>query len=62
MTTPDLTIRPFEVHVPDGGLADLRRRSAATRWPGKGSSRIGHRACSWRRSRPWWPTGTPDTT
>ena len=28
----DLTIRPFEVHVPDEDLADLRRRIAATRW------------------------------
>jgi hypothetical protein len=35
MTTTDLTIRPFEVHVPDEDLADLRRRIAATRWPGK---------------------------
>ncbi len=35
MTTTDLTIRPFEVHVPDEDLADLRRRLAATRWPGK---------------------------
>jgi pimeloyl-ACP methyl ester carboxylesterase len=26
-------IRPFEVHVPDEDLADLRRRIAATRWP-----------------------------
>jgi pimeloyl-ACP methyl ester carboxylesterase len=34
MTTPtDLAVRPFEVHVPDGDLADLRRRIAATRWP-----------------------------
>src|SRR4029450_2019889 len=29
----DLAIRPFEVHVPDEDLADLRRRIAATRWP-----------------------------
>ena len=35
MATTDLTIRPFEVHVPDEDLADLRRRIAATRWPGK---------------------------
>ena len=28
----DLTIRPFEVHVPDEDLADLRRRITATRW------------------------------
>ena len=35
MTTTDLSIRPFEVHVPDEDLADLRRRLAATRWPGK---------------------------
>jgi pimeloyl-ACP methyl ester carboxylesterase len=27
-----LTIRPFEVHVTDEDLADLRRRVAATRW------------------------------
>jgi pimeloyl-ACP methyl ester carboxylesterase len=35
MIMTDLTIRPFEVHVPDEDLADLRRRVAATRWPGK---------------------------
>jgi pimeloyl-ACP methyl ester carboxylesterase len=35
MTTTDLTIRPFEVHVPDEDLADLRRRIAATRWPAR---------------------------
>jgi pimeloyl-ACP methyl ester carboxylesterase len=34
-TTTDLTIRPFEVHVPEEDLADLRRRIAATRWPSK---------------------------
>src|SRR6201994_3882358 len=32
-TTTDLTIRPFEIHVSDGDLADLRRRIAAMRWP-----------------------------
>jgi hypothetical protein len=26
-------IRPFEVHVPEEDLVDLRRRIAATRWP-----------------------------
>jgi len=26
-------VRPFEVHVPEEALADLRRRLAATRWP-----------------------------
>jgi hypothetical protein len=31
MTDP--AIRPFEVHVPDEDLADLRRHLAATRWP-----------------------------
>jgi hypothetical protein len=35
MTMTDLTIRPFEVHVLDEDLADLRRRAVATRWPGK---------------------------
>ncbi|MHC8358638.1 epoxide hydrolase family protein [Pseudomonas sp. LB3P81] len=28
-------IRPFEIHVPDRDLADLRDRIAATRWPEK---------------------------
>ena len=32
-TTTDLTIRPFEVHLPEEDLADLQRRIAATRWP-----------------------------
>jgi pimeloyl-ACP methyl ester carboxylesterase len=36
MTTMiDLAIRPFEVHMPEENLADLRRRIAATRWPGQ---------------------------
>ena len=34
-TTTDLTIRPFEVHVPEEDLADLQRRIAATRLPSK---------------------------
>ena len=34
-TTTDLTIRPFEVHMPEEDLADLRRRIAATRLPSK---------------------------
>jgi hypothetical protein len=32
-TMADLTIRPFEVHVPDEELAGLRRRIASARWP-----------------------------
>jgi pimeloyl-ACP methyl ester carboxylesterase len=33
-TEADLTaVRPFEVHVPEEQIADLRRRLAATRWP-----------------------------
>jgi hypothetical protein len=28
-------IRPFEVHVPEETLAELRRRLATTRWPSK---------------------------
>jgi len=35
MTMTDLTIAPFEVHVPEEALDDLRRRLAATRWPSK---------------------------
>jgi pimeloyl-ACP methyl ester carboxylesterase len=35
-TEADLTaIRPFEVHVPEEQLADLRRRVAASRWPSR---------------------------
>ena len=34
-TMTDLTIRPFEIHVPDEDLADLRRRIAANRWPSR---------------------------
>ncbi|CAN7736089.1 epoxide hydrolase family protein [Paraburkholderia sp. 22099] len=33
--TGDSTIRPFKVNVPEADLVDLRRRIAATRWPGK---------------------------
>jgi pimeloyl-ACP methyl ester carboxylesterase len=35
MTMTDTTVSPFEVHVPDEDLADLRRRIAATQWPEK---------------------------
>lgn len=31
----DTAIRPFNVHVPDEDLADLRKRVLATRWPAK---------------------------
>ncbi len=34
-TTPDGTIRRFEVHVPEESLTDLHRRITATRWPSK---------------------------
>ena len=30
-----MEIRPFHVNIPDGALADLRRRIAATNWPEK---------------------------
>jgi epoxide hydrolase-like protein len=32
-TESDAVVRPFQVHVPDATLVDLRRRLAATRWP-----------------------------
>jgi pimeloyl-ACP methyl ester carboxylesterase len=32
-TMTDLTIRPFQIHVPEEDLVDLRRRIAETRWP-----------------------------
>ena len=34
-TMTDLAIHPFEFHAPEEDLADLQRRIAATRWPGK---------------------------
>ena len=34
-TMTELTIRPFQIHVPEEDLVDLRRRIAATRWPEK---------------------------
>ncbi len=34
-TTATDSIRPFEVHVPETELLDMRRRLAATRWPDK---------------------------
>jgi hypothetical protein len=34
-TATEATIRPFEVHVPEEDLVDIRRRIAATRWPSK---------------------------
>jgi pimeloyl-ACP methyl ester carboxylesterase len=33
----DAAIRPFQVHVPEAALVDLRRRIADTRWPDKES-------------------------
>ncbi|MFM0436035.1 alpha/beta fold hydrolase [Paraburkholderia strydomiana] len=33
--TGDSKIRPFKVNVPEAEIADMRRRIAATRWPGK---------------------------
>ena len=32
-TTSTETIRPFQVHVPQADLDELRRRVLATRWP-----------------------------
>ena len=34
-TVGDSSIRPFEIHVPEEAVVDLRRRLAATRWPDK---------------------------
>jgi hypothetical protein len=31
--SPETTIRPFRIEVPEEDLEDLRRRIAATRWP-----------------------------
>jgi pimeloyl-ACP methyl ester carboxylesterase len=35
MTTEDVTVRAFQVHVGEDDLVDLRRRIEATRWPSR---------------------------
>src|SRR5215212_5649062 len=35
VTTETTAIRPFHIEVPEGQLADLRRRIEATRWPSR---------------------------
>jgi pimeloyl-ACP methyl ester carboxylesterase len=35
MTTADVSIRPFQVHLQEEDLVDLRRRIDATRWPSR---------------------------
>lgn len=32
---PDTSIRPFQVHIPEKKLMDLKRRILATKWPGQ---------------------------
>src|SRR5215831_7687472 len=59
-TTTDLTIRPFEVHVPDQELAELRRRIAAARWPSKetvGDYSQGVQSAALRALVDYWGTG-----
>ena len=34
-TMTEVSIRPFQIHVPEDDLVDLRRRIVATRWPDK---------------------------
>ena len=34
-STPDTTVRPFRIDVPEADLEDLRARVTATRWPEK---------------------------
>jgi microsomal epoxide hydrolase len=56
-------IEPFEVHVPDETLADLRRRLEATRWSadvgnedeyyGIGTARLRELVDYWRRGFDW---------
>jgi hypothetical protein len=46
-----IDIRPFHVEIPDEKLADLRRRIAETRWPGKEVVGDTSKAYNWRRCR-----------
>jgi hypothetical protein len=45
----DTAIRPFQVHVPEETLVDLRRRLAATGGPTRKRLRTNRRASSRRR-------------
>jgi epoxide hydrolase len=57
------TIRPFQVHVPDRALIDLRRRLAETRWPdqlpgttweyGADNKKVRELADYWENSYDW---------
>ena len=56
----DESIRPFQVNVPDSALADLRRRSAATRWPDRETVGDQTQGVPLARIRPlveYWGTG-----
>ena len=55
-TTTELTICPFEVHVPEEDLADLRRRIEAWRPP---ELRAAFRTLRRRKRQKHDPTGAP---
>ncbi|HKI24041.1 MAG TPA: hypothetical protein VKA24_11550 [Gaiellaceae bacterium] len=45
-TETAIDIRPFQVEIPEGELAELRRRIEATAGPARSWSKIGRRASS----------------
>ena len=54
-------IRPFRVGMPDEAIADLRRRIAATHWPGKelvADRSQGVQLATDQRRAPWWATAS----
>jgi pimeloyl-ACP methyl ester carboxylesterase len=56
----DSDIRPFQVHVPEETLVDLRRRLAATRWPDNETvpdQSQGVQAATMRELVRYWQTG-----
>jgi pimeloyl-ACP methyl ester carboxylesterase len=45
----DTAIRPFQAHIPEAALVDLRRRIAETRWPDKETARYWGTGYDWRK-------------
>ena len=56
----DASIRPFQVHVPEAALIDLRRRIAATRWPDRETVNDQSQGIQLEKLKPlveYWGTG-----
>jgi Epoxide hydrolase N terminus len=50
-------VTPFEIHVPQSALDDLKRRLKATRWPNRETVSDWTKAYHLPAWAPWWSTG-----